>query len=122
MSKTPTLFDMYQPEALHRPRRKRWGGAKSTKARAQVRRMLPAPCQRCGGIITPEDDESTWQAGHIVDRMDTEALGLPEAGVAPEHSKCNGSAGGKRGAQITNAKHHSQANVPAHRDKEPQWW
>lgn len=119
MTEQATLFDLYQGEQA--PKRKRWGGADSTKARAKCRAMLPAPCLSCGGMITREDPESSWQAGHTIDRVDTEAAGLPHADVLPQHTKCNTSAGGKRGAAMTNQRHQTPAG-PVHRDKEPQWW
>jgi len=123
-----SLFELPGMGGPSPPRRKRWGGAQSTKARAKIRAMLPAPCHRCGEIISPEDDESTWQAGHEIDRMDTEALGLPESDTLPEHTSCNLKAGGRRGAAITNQKHSKSAQAATarltheQRESEPQWW
>ena len=114
------LFEYGTP--TDKPRRKTWGGNKSRKARAAIRAMLPMPCWRCGGIITPDDPESSWQAGHIEDRAFTEANGLPDAETTAEHTQCNLSAGGKRGAAITNQKYQQPATPITYRDHEPQWW
>lgn len=122
------LFDLPASGGPSPPKRKRWGGSKSTKARAKIRAMLPAPCWRCGGVISPDDPESTWQAGHETDRMDTEALGLPESDTLPEHTSCNLKAGGQRGAAITNQRHPKSTQAAAarvsyeQRESEPQWW
>ena len=125
MSAQETLFDLGGAESVAKPRRKRWGGNRSTEARKRVRAMLPAPCRSCGGIISPDDPESTWHAGHDQDRVETEALGLPEADVFPEHATCNTSAGGRVGAAMTNgAKHGTPTTQVSHeqREREPQWW
>jgi len=98
---------------------RRWGGNDSRKARAFVRAMLPAPCQRCGGIISADDPESSWHAGHITDAV---AGGEDNtSNYLPEHATCNTSAGGKVGAAITNARHQRhRPNQP--RERAPQWW
>lgn len=118
MSQEGTLFDI--PEAEARESRivtAKWGGRRSTNARAKCRAMLPHPCRRCGGLITPDDPESSWHAGHREDR----AAGGTEDGIEPEHAKCNTSAGGKVGAAITNARRHGQqADIP--RERVAQWW
>lgn len=103
--------------------RKRWGGRDSERARAHCRTLLPCPCQRCGVLITPDDPEDTWHAGHIIDRMDTDMPGEearpdPTATV-PEHARCNTSAGGKRGAAITNA---ARAREDVARERTTRWW
>lgn len=97
--------------------RKAWGGRTSERARSHCRAMLPAPCQRCGGIITPEDDESTWHAGHIIDRMD--GSGDRPEDTLPEHQHCNTSAGGRRGAALVNA---ARAREDAARERTTRWW
>lgn len=84
--------------------------------------MLPCPCHRCGRIISPDDPESSWQAGHVTDRADTEALGLPEAETLPECTRCNLKAGGQRGAAMTNARHKQAEKTAIYRECEPQWW
>ena len=96
---------------------KRWGGRDSERARAHCRAMLPHPCQRCGGIITAEDDESTWHAGHIIDRMD--GGGDSPEDTTPEHAACNTRAGGKRGAALVNAR---RAAEDAARERTTRWW
>lgn len=116
MTGQPGLFDL--PPGHEREKRsttKKWGGSASAKARARCRAMLPHPCRKCGGIITPEDPESSWDAGHETDR----AAGGGHAGIEPEHSKCNRSAGGKAGAAITNSK---WAKPTMERVQVAQWW
>lgn len=79
---------------------KSWSGRKVTAARAYWAPRLPLPCWRCGRQLTRY---GPWTVGHIVDR----ALGGSKTDPAnqwPECPKCNFSAGGKRGAAITNAK------------------
>jgi hypothetical protein len=118
------LFDL--PEAMEREHRiasaktgTKWGGIKSKKARDKCRSMLPWACRKCGGEIPAGAPEASWQAGHREDRMD----GGNEDGIEPEHSHCNMSAGGKRGAAITNGQKLQQVNqVPIDRENEPQWW
>ena len=125
MSGQDTLFDFGTADRPAGPRRRRWGGSRSTEARKRVRAMLPAPCRSCGGIISPDDPESTWHAGHDQDRVETEALGLPEAEVFPEHAKCNTSAGGRVGAAMTNEAKQGPAKTQVsheQREREPQWW
>lgn len=80
----------------------RWGGSRSTKARAYVRTMLPCPCWRCGRIITPE---MPWVAGHIVSRHDG---GTDDPhNLRPEHRRCSDSSGGRVGGRITAARKNS---------------
>lgn len=50
-------------------------------------------CRRCGLPIAPG---SPWDLGHAVDR----ALGGSDHDVAPEHARCNRSAGGRLAAQL----------------------
>lgn len=110
------LFDLPPAERGDRPApRRRWGGSASVKARAKCRAMLPHPCRRCGGLITREDPESTWHAGHETDR----AAGGTETGIEPEHATCNTSAGGKAGAAITNSR---WAKPTMERVQVAQWW
>ena len=96
---------------------KRWGGRASTNARKLVAAMLPAPCHRCGELITAEDPPASWHAGHIEDR----AQGGADASsnYAPEHAACNMSAGGKLGAAMTNSR---RAKPAVDRERVPQWW
>lgn len=97
--------------------RKRWGGRDSERARAHCRAMLPFPCPRCGIVITPDDAENTWHAGHIVDRMD--GAGDRPDDTVPEHAHCNTSAGGKRGAALVNAQ---RAADELARERTVKWW
>jgi len=118
---TDALFDM---EPLERPGRgqaaagkKKWGGRDSTKARAHCRTLLPAACPSCGGMITAEDPEDTWHAGHLEDRGQggSDSLG----NIVPEHARCNTSAGGKLGAAITNG---NKVAVDWVRERTLKWW
>ena len=79
---------------------KRWGGSASRGARAVCRPLVDAgaPCLRCGKPILPGEP---WHADHIIDRA-LGGLDTPD-NLWPSHERCNTSAGGKRGAQITNA-------------------
>lgn len=99
------------------PARKAWGGRASTNARASCRAMLPAPCMSCGGMITADQPENTWHAGHIQDR----AQGGSDSGsnYAPEHAACNLSKGGKLGAAITNG---AKVAVDWTKERTLKWW
>ena len=115
MSDQLQLFDM---EPIHRSPaapKKKWGGHASTKARAHVRRMLPAGCVRCGGIVT---DEMDWHADHIQERHDN-GTDSP-SNLGPAHARCNESAGGRIGAAITNGTRVTPA--PINRERRPSWW
>ena len=115
------LFDL--PEAQEREVRiagAKWGGQRSTRARKICRAMLPHACRKCGEVINRDDPESSWDAGHREDRAD----GGTDDGIEPEHAHCNRSAGGKRGAAVTNGMKQQApgATVPQDREREPQWW
>lgn len=112
------MFDMQpvRPPASDRPARKKWGGRESTNARAACRRMFPFACLKCGGIIDDSTPEKDWHAGHLEDRMDHTG----NQQTVPEHAWCNTSAGGKRGAQITNG---SKVTVTENvRERTLKWW
>ena len=115
------LFDM---EPLVKPARpkagtgRRWGGNDSRKARAICRAMLPHPCRRCGGVITAEDPEASWHAGHIEDHA-TGGNDKDASNFAPEHAKCNMSAGGKLGARVTNS---HKVEQDWSRERTLRWW
>ena len=109
-----TLFDM---EPVHRSPAapaKRWGGRASTNARAQVRRMLPAPCTRCGDLVT---NEMEWHADHIQER--TYGGEDNPNNFGPAHAHCNTNAGGKIGAATTNETKVAPAIT---RERRPRWW
>lgn len=85
-------------------RKQKWS-THSPKLRALILPMLPMPCRRCGRPIQPGDK---WHVGHIVP---AELGGQPVlSNVAPEHAGCSHSSGGKRGAQIVNARRQQRAN------------
>ena len=76
-----------------------WSGAQSRKARAKLApavRAGRAVCCRCGLPILPGQ---RWHADHYPVPRE---LGGTELAHAHEH--CNTSAGGKRGAQLTNSR------------------
>lgn len=79
---------------------RRWGGSRSRSARAWCKPLVAqgAPCLRCGKPILPGQ---AWHADHVIDRG-LGGLDTPD-NLWPAHESCNTSAGGKRGAQITNA-------------------
>lgn len=79
----------------------------SKKARARIRKTLPAACIRCGHEVT---DEMAWHVGHRVDV----ALGGTDTyeNVGPEHKRCNERAGGKLGARMTNTKRKIRKELP----------
>ena len=112
---TEALFDMEPVQRSPAAPKKRWGGHASTKARARVRAMLPAPCSRCGGLVT---DEMDWHADHIQERAQGGA-DSPD-NYAPAHAHCNTSAGGRIGAAITNGTRVTPA--PITRERRPRWW
>lgn len=109
------LFDMEPVQRSPAQPKKKWGGHDSTKARAIVRRMLPAQCTRCPGVVT---DEMEWHADHIQDRHG--GGGNEPSNLGPCHAKCNTSAGGKIGAAITNGTKVAPATIT--RERRPRWW
>lgn len=73
---------------------------RSVAARKAVAAMLPAPCYRCGRIVTAD---MKWEADHPMSRVHAEALGISEhdqdQAVVAAHASCNH----KHGASIGNA-------------------
>lgn len=97
----------------------RWGGRASTSARALWATKLPLPCSKCGRPVLPTQ---RWHVDHVIPRWAGGALG-PE-NQWPAHGACNEGAGGKRGAQITNARRSSTvARMESERGRgiRPQW-
>lgn len=86
-----------------------------TKARAAVGATLPAPCWRCGKVLTKDDK---WTVGHLEDRTDDGTDDL--SNLKPECPKCNYSAGGKRGAEITNSRKVEAVDIA--RVRRVKWW
>ena len=109
------LFHIEGLPRSHASPKKRWGGHASTKARAHVRRMLPAPCNRCGDLVT---DEMEWHADHVMERGQG-GTDSPD-NYLPAHAHCNTSAGGRIGAAITNGTRVTPA--PVTRERRPRWW
>lgn len=80
---------------------KRWGGSESRRARALWKDRLPTICPRCGRPVVPRPwlPADGWQPDHWPiprERGGTETV--------PAHTECNLAAGGRRGAEITNAR------------------
>lgn len=77
----------------------------------RIAATLPAPCVECKRPVTPEHQ---WQVGHIVSVALAKRMGWTReqinapSNLGPVHSgrgmRCNQRAGGRLGAQITNAK------------------
>ena len=78
-----------------------WSGSEVRAARAYWSARMPWPCCRCGRLIVPDPAarHSGWQVDHWP--IPREAGGTE---TQPAHARCNESAGGKRGAQITNGR------------------
>ena len=108
------LFHVDVPERPQGGKARRWGGNDSRKARAIVAPTLPAPCTRCGRIVTADME---WHADHILE--DTFGGKADAGNLGPAHAKCNTSAGGKIGARMTNG--HKQENN-SHRERTVKWW
>lgn len=71
-----------------------WNGNTVRRARAYVGTLLPAPCGRCGQVVTAD---MAWDVGHIVDQVDAPELAMDPSNWRPEHSRCNRAAGGRKG-------------------------
>lgn len=76
----------------------KWAGRQVTTARAYWAARLPLPCYRCGKPVLAGQ---RWQVEHIIDRTLGGSHGVENQWVS--HARENMSAGGKRGAAITNA-------------------
>lgn len=82
----------------------RWSGSASRSARALWQARIDAAggwvCCRCGRLVLPGVPSGKyWQPDHWPVPRE---LGGTE--TVPAHTRCNLSAGGKRGAAITNAR------------------
>ena len=77
------------------------------KARAHWAARLPYPCRRCGRPILPG---SAWDVGHLLPAEVGGTYTLTN--TAPEHTACNRGDGGRRGAQITNARRARDTTEP----------
>lgn len=87
-----------------------WTATASRNARARLEPLVAAGgaiCPRCRRPIQPGQ---AWDAGHRVDLAD-DMTGTH--GTLPEHRSCNRSAGGRRGAAITNARRRAASNMRA---------
>lgn len=78
----------------------------SPKLRALIQPQLPLPCGKCGYPVMPADK---WHVGHITAAEDG---GQPVySNVRPEHARCSNKSGGRRAAQITNARRAARSNA-----------
>jgi|GEM_PF-5102228 len=67
----------------------RYDGVTQRDARARAAAKLPAPCPRCGGLVTTE---MNWHADHWpISRDEAKAQGIPlsQLEVWPAHASCN---------------------------------
>lgn len=83
-----------------------YNGTQQRSARARLQPLVEsggAVCPRCGQPILPGE---AWDAGHRVDLVDD----LRSRAEHAEHRRCNRSAGGRRGAAITNARRRAANN------------
>jgi hypothetical protein len=69
-----------------------WGGSHVKKARQRMAAMLPAPCWRCGRILT-NDDPGSWVVGHLIERDLRPDLMLDPDNQAPECRPCSNRSG-----------------------------
>lgn len=87
----------------------KWGGKRVTQMRQRMAEQLPAPCWRCGRIITPD---MVWTIGHIIEADAAPELMWDPQNTAPEHARCNFAAG----ARYTNRKRSRRRPAPTSRD------
>lgn len=67
---------------------------RASAARKTVEAMLPAPCYRCGRVVTKD---MKWEADHPISRVVADQLGISaedqDRSVLPAHASCNHKAG-----------------------------
>lgn len=99
--------------------RTKWNGNESTKARKYWEPRLPVPCCRCGKPVVPIEGlrGKGWQVDHWPVPRE---FGGTE--MWPAHADCNMSAGGKRGAEITNARRRERVEPTARIEPNPIRW
>ena len=68
----------------------KWSGTYVKRARAYVADTLPAPCRRCGRLLSIDSD---WTVGHIVDAAIAPELEHDPANWSAECRRCNLRAG-----------------------------
>ena len=76
------------------------------RARPMIQAMLPLPCVDCGRPVHPEQ---AWHVGHIVAAAHGGTMTLDNVG--PSHGRCNTTAGGRLGAQLSNAGRRAQRDI-----------
>lgn len=81
--------------------REKYQGTRVQRNRAVVRAQLPAPCTKCGGVVT---DQMRWHADHIVSRWEAEQAGWTQQQIdSPTNlGACHGSCNEKDGARLGN--------------------
>ena len=78
------------------------------RARPMIEAMLPLPCVDCG---RPVQAGQTWQVGHIVAAAHGGTMSLDNVG--PSHVRCNVSAGGRIGGQLTSHARRAERDIRA---------
>lgn len=74
-----------------------WAGSPVTRLRAWIEaNVLPSPCPRCSRLVTPADE---WDIDHLVPISEGGSM-WSHSNLAPAHSKCNRSHGGKLGRSL----------------------
>lgn len=71
-----------------------WHGGYVKRARRIIAATLPAPCWRCGRMVT---EDMAWDVGHIIGRDVNPEYTHDPNNWAPEHSYCSRSAGARYG-------------------------
>lgn len=71
-----------------------WAGRRVMEARAYMAKRLPAPCGKCGGVVSPDKPgtppgRSLWVVGHIKDRALHPELTWVPSNWQPEHRSCS---------------------------------
>ena len=90
--------------AFHRTRA--WTQLRN-RMRPLIAARLPLSCVDCGRAVHPGQ---AWQVGHILSAAKHPAYAFMESNLGPSHKRCNLSAGGKDGAQITNKRRARRTN------------
>ena len=71
-----------------------WNGTLARRARQRIGAQLPAPCWRCGRMLTADQP---WTVGHIIDRAIAPHLAADPINWAADCPRCNYSAGASAG-------------------------
>lgn len=86
-----------------------YNSTRSRRVRTSVAATLPAPCIRCGAVVTAE---MRWDADHLLSRADARDLGVSDADcdamAGPAHRSCNLKAAG----ELTARRNRERATQP----------